>query len=280
MPQWIFLLVLLAAFTDALQHFLLKSHRDVFAVSLTAAVLGGIVALPVLAFEGFPPTASWPWLAGSIALGSLYWLALGWCYAHGALAMVFPVSRGVAILGTTILASVLLGDVLSRIETMTIIAVIVGLSMVALTSVPERLVWRDIRPSLILAVIITGFTLVDGVGARVSGHPISYCAAIYLGNAVVLAFFSLPRLRTRVRALGLPGLLHAYGIAAISLGTYMAILLAMTKAPIATVAALAETSIVFAAMFGVLVLREQTRPGHAIGVAVVAGGVGMLRFLG
>lgn len=277
MTQFILLVVLSAAFLDAVQHSLIKSRTDAFAMALVVAILGGIVAIAVLAVTGLPDPAAYPWLVVSVALGCLYWVALGWAYQTGTLALVFPVSRGTGVLLTTLGAVTLIGESLSTVEVLTVLTVLAGLTLVALQGTKGKGSWRGIGPSLVLAVIISAFTLVDASGVRVAGSAAAYCGVLYLGNAIGIGLYGLTCYPSRIRALGAGVIPPAFAAAGLSLLTYFLILYGMKHAPVAVVAALAETSIVFAALIGVLWLREPARIGHLAGIAMVASGVVVLR---
>lgn len=281
MTQSIFLMVLLAALIDAMQHLLMKAQTDAFATALAIGIAAGVVAVPVLAYAGLPDVASWPYLAVSICFGGLYWLALGWCYERGSLALVFPVSRGGGILMTTGFAGLVLQDPMNRTELLTVLVVVAGLGLILWQGLPKGETGPDQRvPALALACIIATYTIIDSLGVRNAGSAVAYTAALYIGNAVILACCAAARARPRMRTLGLAFVPRALAIGALSITTYMLILTAMQTAPIALVAALAETSIIFAALFAVVWLREPLRPGHALGVMVMAVGVVSLRLVG
>jgi drug/metabolite transporter (DMT)-like permease len=275
--QYIFLIVLLAAVLDAAQHALIKSPRDAFAMSLVVAIAAGGLAVGVLVVTGLPDAAAYPWLVGSICLGCLYWVALGAAYQTGTLATVFPISRGAGVLLTTIGATLVMGETLLATEIVMVGAVMAGLMLVAINGPTGGLCWVSVAPSLRLALIIAAFVLVDVAGVRASGSPVAYCAALYLGNAVGVGIYALAFHRHRIAKLGPRAVLPALCGAALSLLAYTLILYGMKHAPVATVAALSETSIVFAGLFSVFWLREPARFGHLAGLSMVAFGVFVLR---
>lgn len=277
MTQFIFLVVLSAAFLDAVQHLLIKSRADAFAMALVVAMLGGIAALAVLAVTGLPDAAAYPWLFASVTLGCLYWATLGWAYQSGNLATVFPVSRGMGVLLTSLGAVTLLGETLATVEILTVLTVLAGLALVAAHGCASTFTFAGIGPSLVLATIIAAFTLVDASGVRVAGSAMAYCGVLYLGNAIGIGLYAAVFHRPRIMALGSAVIAPGLVAACLSLATYILILYGMTQAPVAVVAALAESSIVFAALFGVFWLGEPTRPGHVAGIAIVAFGVVFLR---
>jgi drug/metabolite transporter (DMT)-like permease len=279
MSQFVLFVVLAAALLDALQHCLIKGSNNQFTMSLLVAVTGGLVALPVLAATGLPDAASWPWLACSVIVSCLYWALLGWAYTSGSLAMVFPISRGVAVLLTTLGATYLLRETLSPIETLTVFVVIGGLCVIAANGANQKVSLHTLLPSLALGVTISAFTLLDATGVRLSGSAAAYTSLLYIGNALGVGAYAALFERRRLAEFGPSLVMPALRTAGLSMFTYFLIMYAMVHAPTALVAALVETSIVFAALFGVVWLREPARFGHLAGVAVVASGVAFLRLI-
>jgi uncharacterized membrane protein len=279
MPYFIFAAVLTAAMLDAVQHSLIKSGHDPFARALAVAIAGGVLALPCLAYTGLPAPESWPLLIVSVSLGTLYWLALGLAYQGGTLAMVFPLSRGSAVVLTAIGGHVVLGDRLTTGQNQMLGLMVVGLCLVAFSLRPRGGALRriDLLPTAGLALITSGFTLVDAAGVRLAGSSLAYCLAIYLGNAIGIGLYVSLRFRGRLATLpraALPGIAAS---ALMSVLSYALVLYAMQNGPVAIVAALAETSIVFAALLGIFWLREGTSPSHSAGLAAIAAGVILLR---
>ncbi len=277
MTQFVLLVILAAAVLDALLHSLIKATGDAFSMAIIVGMMGGLVALPVLAATGLPHPDAYPWLIASVALGSLYWVILGWAYQTHALAVVFPLSRGTAVLTTTLGATFFLGETLSSGQWLTVLAVITGLVMIATHATRGRMPVAALAPSLAVALVTTAFMLVDASGVRVSQSPAAYAAVLYIGNAFGIGLYALMFQRRRLAMFGAPLVIPALWTAALSLITYILVLYAMTRAPVAMVAATAETSIVFAALIGIFWLREPAQKGHLAGIAMVASGVVLLR---
>lgn len=280
MSQVVFLAVLAAALLDAVMHLLLKAERDSHAMSILTGILAGVLGLVALAFTGLPDPSSWPWLALSILWGAGYWLMLGRAYNSGALGLVFPVARGSAVLLSTIIAAIFLNEALTVGEILTVLVILCGLATVAVTALPGNFGPIQLGPTFMLAGIIAGYTLTDAVGVRAAGSAAAYCATLYVGNAMILCLYVASTGTGGIRALGISALPRGVLLALMSAVIYGAVLFALQEAPVAIVAALAETSIVFAAALGYFWLREPARAAHAFGVAVIAGGVGLLHFAG
>lgn len=278
MSQVVLFAVLAAALLDAVMHLLLKRESDCHAMSLLTGMLGGVLGLVALCFTGLPDAASLPWLALSILWGAGYWLMLGRAYDGAALGLVFPVARGSAVMLSTLIAALFMAETLSLAALFTVACIIAGLALVTMNAMPAGFRLRGLGPTLLLAMVISGYTVTDALGVRAAGSAAAYCAALYVGNAVVLATFAAKREAPRMRALGVAALPRGALLAAMSLTIYGLILFALQQAPVALVAVLAETSIVFAAALGYLWLREPARAAHALGVLAIAGGVGMMHF--
>lgn len=268
----IFALVLTAAFIDSLGHVLIKARGDPYHRALGVAIVGGILAAPLLLITGMPDPASWTILVVSILFGSMYWLALGWAYRGQALAVVFPLSRGAGIVLTAIGGYVFLHDRLTPSQNWMLILILAGLGLITFSQGPFRR--SAVVPSACLAVVIAGYTLMDATGVRLAGSPLAYCLALYVGNGLVVSALTLPRIGIRAPFADLPSVALA---AAMSLTVYGMVLYALAHGPVAVISALAETSILFAALIGILWLRENTTPRHAIGLGLIALGVIMLR---
>ncbi|MYN30370.1 EamA family transporter, partial [Duganella levis] len=130
--------------------------------------------------------------------------------------------------------------------------------------------------ALLNAAVIAAYTMIDAVGVRRSGAPAGYTMWLFVLTAVMLLLCStnrwaeLPayaRRHARVVLLGGGGTLASYGLA----------LWAMTLAPVAAVAALRETSILFAAVIAALFLRERLAPGRIVAVSLIACGAIVMR---
>jgi drug/metabolite transporter (DMT)-like permease len=232
----------------------------------------------VLPFLPVPEPDAWPWLAASLLLHFLYFMALVGAYDAADLSHAYPLMRGVAPLLVAVFSAVLLDDSLT-------LAIWAGVALISsgillpfwLTAGNKRTLLRSSSFALANAVVIAAYTLVDGLGTRLSAHPLSYCLWLFLLDPLPILAVALARhrggvwrhMQGRWRACTLGGVLtvSAYGI----------VLWAMTRAPIAAVAALRETSVVFAALIGSVLLREGFGVPRIVGAVLVACGIAALR---
>ena len=269
--------VLFGALLHASWNALVKSSTDKALDTATIHVVGSFIAVPLLFIVGLPSAAAWPYILASATIHIAYYIALTGAYKHGDLGLTYPLMRGTAPLLVALSAATVLGETLSPLSWMGVVGVscgvlALGLSRHAIDSP------RAVAFALANAVVIALYTVVDALGARTSGNALQYVVALFVidgwpfalivflrrGGPVVWPYV---RARWPVAALG----------AAASLGSYGIALWAMTRAPVATVAALRETSVLFAALLGVWFLKEKFNAQRVAGTAAIVGGVMALR---
>jgi drug/metabolite transporter (DMT)-like permease len=262
------LAVLGAALLHASWNVLVKSGADKELETVNIAIGSGLVALLAAFFLPPPARASWPWVAGSAVVHILYFVFLAGAYRWGELSYTYPVMRGGGPMIVAVVGALALGEVLPPGATVGIVLICAGILAFA-SGKHDR---RATAFALANAVVIATYTLVDGQGARLSGAPVSYTLWFFVANGVVIAIYGWLRrgsaVGTYFRAtwkravLGGSCAVAAYGIA----------LWAMTRAPIAVVAVLRETSVIFAAVIAAFVLHEKfTRRRLAATGAVMLG---------
>lgn len=271
------LAVLFGALLHASWNALVKAGADKALDTALMNLIGGLLALPLVAWAGFPVAAAWPWLLGSMVIHVLYYALLTAAYRHGELALTYPLMRGTAPLLVALGSAALFHEALSPASWAGVLGVcggvlVLGLSRHGLES------GRAVVFALANAVVIAAYTVLDGHGVRASGNAVGYVAMVFLLNAlpfgaIVVARRGWSRLAQHARE---RGALAAVGAAA-SLGSYGIALWAMTRAPVASVAALRETSVLFAALLGAWHLHERFTPRRAIGTAAILAGVAALR---
>lgn len=269
--------VLFGAFLHASWNALVKSGSD---KSLDTAVLnlgGGLLALPLLVLAGLPAPAAWPWLLGSTAVHVGYFALLAAAYKHGDLSLTYPLMRGTAPLLVAAVSLAAFSEPLSALGWLGIAGVSCG--VLVLGSAGRGLAsGRAVAFALANSVAIACYTVIDAHGVRASGNPVGYIAAVCLLNAlpfstVVVARRGWPAVAQHARRRGAIALIGA----AAALGSYGIALWAMTRAPVATVAALRETSVLFAALLAAWQLRERLTPLRLLGTGAVLAGVAALR---
>ena len=278
MPVEIVALVLAAACMHAAWNALLKSSRDISLDTALIACTAALMAGCILPFVPVPAAASWPWLAASFLVQLGYYRLLALAYAHGDLSFAYPLMRGMAPPLVAIVGSFVLNDQASPWLWAGIAAISLGVITIGGMSTPlARAPTRGSVFALANAAVIAAYTLIDGIGARLAGNALSYGLWLFfligLPIAPLLAWRRGRTLGAHLRSYGGRAMLSG----ALSIAVYLTVLWAMTLAPIAAVAALRETSVIFAALIGTLWLKEPFGRNRVAGACLVALGVGLLR---
>jgi drug/metabolite transporter (DMT)-like permease len=272
------LAVLGAGFLHASWNALLKSSTGGDALLDTTAVVAGS-SLWGLVFVGlvpFPPGGAWPFIAASSLIHFGYYLTLSHAYRTGDLSFAYPLMRGTAPLLVTILGSIVLRE-LPTLQ-MGIGIALISVGIVSIAFIQRRAHSRAAAYwAFANAGLIAAYTLVDGAGARASGNALSYVTWLIFLEGIPFAGWVLVRR-------GRPAVAYLRGNARIgvvgggfSLAAYAIVLWAMTRAPIAAVAALRETSVLFAALLGSLWLKEGFGWRRMAGAASVVAGIAALK---
>jgi drug/metabolite transporter (DMT)-like permease len=270
--------VLFAAVLHALWNSIVKSGADKFAAAAIVCLWCGLIALGAAAPLPAPAPASWPFILASAVTHVVYFLLVGRLYRHADLSAAYPIMRGAAPLLTAIGAWLYLGESLDLAAAGGVALLIGGVFWMAVEGVRRGGVDRGaLLAALANSAVIALYSVIDGVGARLSGHAFAYNAWADAMSAVLFApvilllrgpgFAALLVREWRRGLIGGASALFAYAI----------VVWAMTQAPIGLVAALRETSVIFAAMIGAIVLRENFKAPRYAAAAFIAAGVIVLR---
>lgn len=273
MPIDIVLLVLLGACLHATWNALVKSGSDKQLDSTMVALGASVASIAALPFVPLPAAESWPYIFASVCIHFTYYQLVGAAYKHGDIGLVYPLMRGAAPLLVATSTTVFLGEHLTPMMYVGIATISAGVLALAFEARGGGSTRRAVGVALLNAVVISLYTYVDGIGARAAGNPISYTLWICILPPIPLfAYAFATRGRTTVvRHVAKSWKRGLFGGAG-SVASYGLALYAMTQAPIAAVAALRETSILFALLISVLILKERASPWRYVAGAVIAAG--------
>ena len=274
--------VLGAAVLHALWNSLVKSASDKFLTSAIVAIWCGVAAFAAALILPRPAGAAMPFIVASAAVHIVYFLLVGRLYHSADLSVAYPMMRGLAPLIAAVIALATLGEAPGPIASLGVGALVAGvLTMGASGLAHGRIDRSTIIVALTNSAVIAVYSVIDGQGARLSGAGSAFAFAYNSWADALTALAYLPII------LGLRGRAVAYafsqgwrrgligGLAAF-IG-YAIVVWAMTRAPIASVAALRETSVVFAAIIGVVALGEPFHKQRAIAALVILAGIILLR---
>ena len=266
-------IILFAAALHAGWNAIVRAASEKFQDTVLIVLGAGVWTAFLLPLVPVPAVESWPYLAASVLIHVAYFSLVAISYRSGELSFTYPVMRGSAPALSAVAAALLINESPSMGGWAGVLLISCGVLVLAGDS------WRSgtfrIAPTLFAltnAGVIVVYTLVDGQGARLSKHAFSYTGWMFLLTAALfLAISAVSRGREalrRIRTGWRRGLLGG----ACTLTSYGLALWAMTHAPIALVAALRETSVVFAAIIAALFLKEPITPLRYVSIVTVSAG--------
>jgi phosphonate utilization associated putative membrane protein len=278
--------VLVGALLHAGWNALVKSSGDKPLDTALVHACGALVALPLLLWVGLPSPAALPFIALSLVIHVAYYIALAGAYQHGDLGLTYPIMRGFAPLLVALGSAPLLGEVLSAGAWLGIAGITLGVALVGLAHPGEALHHRRaLAYAFANAGIIAVYTVIDGQGVRTEvaagGEALRYVLLLFVLDGLPYPLLVAWRRGREGRRAAWPYIRARWPVATLggcaSIGSYAIALWAMTRAPVASVAALRETSVLFAALLGVWLLGERFGAQRMAGTVLVVAGVVALR---
>lgn len=279
MENFVFLAVLFAAACHAGWNALIKVGLDPLSTTTLISLGAGLVALALAPLVGLPAWAAWPWLIASVIVHLCYFASLIESYRTGDLGQVYPIARGSAPLMTAAATTVFIGEKLSLVGWTGIFSLVAGVLLLSARGGRElaEVDRRAIGFALFTALTICAYSVVDGIGARLSANPNAYSVWLFIGIAVVMLPYAIyrdgPDVIPAMRRFWRRGLAGG----ALQLLSYGIAIWAMTAAPIAIVATLRETSVLFGAVIAVVVLKEPVRAARIVAACLIVCGLILIR---
>lgn len=279
MSSFALVLVLSAAVLHASWNAVVKAAPDRALTIAAIAATNVFCGLVLILLSGSPHPASWPMLAFSTGMHYFYYALMFQAYRLGDLSQVYPISRGMAPALVALGTFLLIGETLSPLGLAGLGAVTFGIGVLALQRGAAHANPRALIAASLLGLTIAGYSVADGIGVRFSENPMGYMGWLFLlESPVVIAVLAARRrngtpFNSRVFGIGLIGGL-------ISVVAYGVVLYAKTIAPIGAVSAVRESSVIIAALIGVVLFHERPWQGRILAAIIVAAGVILLAFSG
>ena len=281
MDHFVFLAVLFAAACHAAWNASIKGTLDPLATTVLIALGAGLVALPPIAWFGLPGPAAWPWLLASVLIHIFYFAGLIESYRVGDLGQVYPIARGAAPLMTATMTTLFVGERLGLYGWAGIVLLAAGVLLLSLRGGRDltRLDRRAVGFALFTALSICSYSVVDGIGVRAAGQgrAAAYTLVLFVAIAPTVIGYALWRRGVAVLPAMRPYWKIGLGGGALAVISYSIALWAMTMAPIAIVAALRETSVLFGALIAVVFLAEPLRAARIGAAIMIVCGLVLLR---
>lgn len=274
----VFAAVLLAAMMHAAWNALVKVGTDRFSSVLFLALVQGGFALALIPFFAVPARAAWPWVLLGSALHSGYKLFLIRAYSHGDMSQVYPLARGSAPLIVAIAGALFLAEVPGPLRVAAILGIAAGIVLMAKRDHgSEAAPRRALVYAMITACFTASYTMADGVGARLAGSASGFTLWMFVLDGLFMLAFGLGTRGVGTVAALLPEWKGGFAAGALSLGSYWIAIWAFTQAPLALVAALRETSVLFALLISAVWLRERIGLWRWAGAGLILLGIVLMR---
>ena len=272
MTTGVFLAVLFAALLHATWNALVRAGVNKSSAMTILTAGQSLCGLVVALIQPFPAAEVWPWIIASGIIHLAYQLFLLFAYEQGDLSRVYPIARGTAPMMVLLFGALFLSDVIAPAEVLGVLVLGVGIVLMALGALRSGESRKLVPYALCSALATAAYSIVDGLGARISGDAIAFVAwEMLLSGMMFTPAILYLRGRSALR-MGSGDVLRGGMAAVASYAAYAISVWAMTQAPIALVTALRETSILFAMLIGGLVFREpMDRPKIIAAVLIVAG---------
>lgn len=279
MSLTIFLIVLVAAAMHAGWNAFVKLRLEPILAMTLISLTAGLFAFPALLMTGLPRIEAWPWLVASLIFHLGYYIGLAEAYRRAEMSQIYPLARGGAPLLTTAVGVAFFGERLAPLQLGAIGLLGIGIMLISILGRRRGSAFDPVALGFaaLAAVMISGYTLVDGLGARAAGDPHAYSAALFVIDAIPLfAYVALRRGKEGLAAMR-PFWLQGTAGGALALGAYWIAIWAMTVAPIPLVAAVRESSVLFAALIAFLWLKEPLQASRLVACGFIVAALALMR---
>ena len=269
------LLVLSAALLHAVWNALVKGSDDK-AIVLGLISLGHVIpGLFIVMVVPLPPIESVPYIIASTIIHWVYYFLLNTAYRIGDFSLIYPIARGLAPVLIALGSQIWIGEKLPVLAWTGILTVSGGIMILTRGSFSGAIPPSAIVAAVGVALAVTAYSLVDGVGIRISGNALSYIGWLFVNEIFVAAFIFSSQFR-RLRVVSVRTLYIGFAGGVMSELGYAMVLYAKTLAPLGIISALRETSVIFAAIIGVIWFKEGPRNQRLFAALIVVVGIGLI----
>lgn len=266
-------LVLFAALLHASWNGLAKASGDPLVNLAVVTTTGGFIALPFLFLLPVPSGETWVWLGLSAVIHFVYQLSLTRMYELGDLSQVYPIARGLAPLGVAVLGALFADEKIAPIQGVGLLLASCAIAVLGYSGAKGSSQQGAVGMALFTALLIGLYTFSDGQGVRTVESPERFIAwSFFLGCVPFAVTAAVIRGRVGLIALRSDGLRAMGGGVMATIG-YGIALWAMARVPMASVASLRESSVLFGALIGALLLGESFGPRRVVAALVLVGGL-------
>ena len=253
----IYLLIFFSAFLHALWNIIIKSLNNSLVGIACKVFFQSIIFAPIIFFVPLPEGITWFYLIGSCLLHSLYFILLGIMYNREDLTFIYPVARGCAPIFVTILSLIFLKDVIPFFGIIGILITCIALTLISINKFNTKVDLKTILISIFIALIISIYTFTDGAGVRSVNNSLTFIVwNFFLGGWISIGYVYLTNKESLFK-LKIKELLLILFATIISFSAYAIIIWSMKYEPFGFVASMRESSIIFASLIGLVLLKER-----------------------
>ena len=274
--NFIFILILVSALCHAVWSAIIKSSKNPLSLMGITSVLEVTIFLPLTFTVPFPTLEVWYFLIATVIIHVIYRLNVIYSYRYGDLSYIYPISRGSSCLFVAIISILFLSSDISVAGFVGILIVCIGLFLISYSK-NLSFNFRGFTLAISTAVLITAYTLVDGVGVRLSENGFSYIYWLFTLNGIpllIIGLISKDGLRKRETYTFSSGIVA--GVFATS--SYAIVVWSMQFIEIAYVSSIREISIVFATIIGMIFLSERNAKSRIIPSILIVSGISVVYF--
>jgi uncharacterized membrane protein len=278
MSGTVFAALLFAALMSATWNAIVKGGTDKYLHAALVANSAAVIAALFLPFLKQPAPQAWAYIAASSLLQTVYYVLLAAVFRAGDMSHAYPMMRGGAPLLVSLASGPLIGEALSVGKWIGVSMICIGVMSLAWEARFRASAYGGVvRYALLNAVVIAGYTVVDGIGVRLSGASSGYLMWNLVLTALILSIWTLLTRRGQLLSYAAGRVRIAFAGGFATTAAYGIILWAMTQAPIAAVAALRETSMIFVLAMAVIIFKERAGLRRCGATALIAGGAAAIR---
>ncbi len=273
--------VLIAAITHASWNAIAHGIKDQLIAFTLVSGGGAVIGLVLAFFTPLPASGAWPYLIASAVLHVVYQALLMRSFSLGDFGQMYPIARGTAPLVVTVLAAVFVGEMPDDWQTTGVVVASAGLMGVALWGIRgSRPHWAAIAAAVATGLSIASYTVVDGVGVRASGSSLGYIAWLMILEGIAIPAYAFASRRGELAAQLRPYAVRGLTGGLLSVFAYGLVLWAQTRAELAPIAALRESSIIVGAAIGALFFKERFGAPRIAAAGLMVVGIGLMLHAG
>ena len=256
---------------------LIKSGGDPWLRMGVAIGASGFIGLALIPFSGLPSPASWPFLLGSVAIHQAYFVSVCFGYRYGDLSQVYPIQRGIAPILVAITGYFFVGETLNTQGMIAVSLICLAILSLAFGRNFHFTGGRAVPIALFTGTLIAGYTVVDGVGGRLSDNVFGYIVWLSALEAIPFTLLVIWLAKRNPQRINQQHVLTGIGGGVMAFCAYGLVIWAMSLSHLTYVSALRETSVILAAWMGSRMLREPFGKHRIVASCLVAIGVLLLQ---